>query len=528
MNKVGKRALAAAYFWIASACSGPASQQQPPPTPPPASGSFTNGTRLKAVYQRIDGAPPVFLRWYDTQLDIDCTFIDVGLPDRLVCYPIDATGDGVDRLFASVTNSLFADSGCALPIVNAPSAPCQARFAALWPAPGAACAAPRHLYKVGPAVPLDPGGLYVISSDGGTCHPAAASDLGTYKELHTLGPEVPLDTLVGGTYQHDAGAGRIVALRIAGSDGSIQGEAKTNATAWAAGGAAAWDSEHGERVSTTLRPGGHWLPAVPYNINALFSDAACSLPIALGPACPIAAREAFAGATDECGFPAPTRFYELGAPIADQSRAYAVSSTTRSCQAYGAGTGAPIAAPPQALFSLGAPVPVSAFADATETHAGSGPIQIIQAGSAGGPPVASVGFFDSVHGTPCTFQPIIQAADGVVRCLPPAADAPYFADAGCSVPLFVSSPAPASCATGPAFASLTETVPAAGGGCSMPLFRRHIYPAGDLYKGEIYERVGPEDCFDIGTEVPSGDAAYATGAEIPARDFAPLDYVRPN
>ena len=58
------------------------------------------------------------------------------------------------------------------------------------------------------------------------CHrlAAIASQLEPYAELHSVGPEIPLDTLVSGTYQHDASAGRIVALRIAGSDGSIQGE----------------------------------------------------------------------------------------------------------------------------------------------------------------------------------------------------------------------------------------------------------------------------------------------------------------
>ena len=31
----------------------------------PDPGVFVEGTRLKAVYQQVEGAPPLFLNWYD-------------------------------------------------------------------------------------------------------------------------------------------------------------------------------------------------------------------------------------------------------------------------------------------------------------------------------------------------------------------------------------------------------------------------------------------------------------------------------
>src|SRR6185369_12523333 len=130
-----------------------------------------------------------------------------------------------------------------------------------------------------------------------------------------------------------------------------------------------------------------------------------------------------------------TAFYTLGAPIADQTSVYFHDSGTDTCKVYGAGESSPIVNPMLATFSIGAAVPPASFADATEVHTGSGRIQIIQATAGGAPPVASVGFFDSVQGQPCMFHRQIQAADGVVRCLPPSTDTDVFADADCSVPL---------------------------------------------------------------------------------------------
>ena len=528
MNKLGKLALAAACIGIGPACSGSGSGAG---RTVPADATFKNGTRLKAVYQLVEGAPPFFLNWYDTQLQVDCTFTDVGLPDRLVCFSADAPGGDVPTLFAHETTYLFTDSACTSPVVDAAFAPCTARFFATGPELGDGCGTPVRLYNLGPALPRDPAGLYHVSASGtGPCEAASASQLETYTELHSVGPEIPLDGLVSGTYQHEAAAERIVALRIAGSDGSIAGEAWTDASSWAAGGAAAWDNERDEMVSTSLRAGSRWFPTEPYQAG-LFSDPACSVMTAIGAACRVAARECFIWAADECGYPAPTSFYELGAPVADQASVYYdVGSPSNACEPYDAGAGSPIVNPMLATYTIGAPVAVTVFAEAQEVHTGTGPVKIIQAAGVGGGPAVSVGFFDSAHGQPCTFQRNLQAADGVVRCLPPATDPEFYADANCSVPLYLGDLTSTPCPSSPAaFVAITENVPAADG-CYMPRYRRHIYPVRDTHTGNVYEKVGSgPNCFDLGSASDWGDRPlYATGPEIPASEFAALDEVRPN
>src|SRR4029079_15726538 len=85
------------------------------PPAPRSNGSFKDGTRLKAVYQRIEGAPPFLLNWYDTQLAVDCTFVDLGRPDRrLFCFPSDPAGGGICSPF-SPPHKLFTDHALTTP-----------------------------------------------------------------------------------------------------------------------------------------------------------------------------------------------------------------------------------------------------------------------------------------------------------------------------------------------------------------------------------------------------------------------------
>jgi hypothetical protein len=364
-------------------------------------------------------------------------------------------------------------------------------------------------------------------SGTGPCQPADASALAPYNELYQLGSEIPIDSLVAGQRRPSAGSGRIVPLEIVGSDGSIQGEAKTYASASAAGGSVAWDNERGEMVSTSLRPGSRWFPTVQYMTGA-FSDASCSVGAAIGPACGAGAKESFTWATDECGYPEPTSFYELGAPIADQTSVYYLDSPGDACRAYPGGAESPITNPMIGTYEVGLPVAVTAFAEAMEVRTGTGQIQIVQAGSAGGRSASSIGFFDTVHGQPCTFQSNLEAADGVVRCLPLTAEArsDYFADAACSVPLLEVPSAVNDCQVNPVFASVTEYLPSTSG-CYMPVSRRRIHAIGDR-PGHVYFRIGATDCLDFGDASVFGGLLRVLGPEIPASEFAALDYVRPN
>jgi hypothetical protein len=516
MGKLADVGLAAACIGtIASACSGSG-----PATP---AGSFQDGSRLKAVYGRIDGAPPVFMNWYDTELGVDCRFIDVGLPDRLVCFPSGATGNTNGPTFFADSTSLFGDSACTQPIVNAAFAPCATRFFPTTPQQADRCGTLERLFDVGPAIPRDPVGLYRIDPSGtGACQAATASDVDTYLELHALGAEIPIDSLVSGTYQHDAAAGRVVPLRIAGSDGSIQGQARRDTSPWLEGEPVAWDNERGEMVSTPLGPSSRWFPADDYQVQ-VFSDAGCSVRAVIGPACGVAAKEAFTWPPGDACDRTPTSFYDVGAPIADQSKLYAVDGTTGACNIFAPA----ISNSMQAAYGLGAPVPVTAFADAVEVRAGTGQIQIVETAGAGGPPATSAGFFDRVHGQPCTFQRNVLGADGVVRCLPAAGDLAFYGDAGCTLPLYTALPAsPCVSQPPPAFVSFTEQSPSVDG-CYDPVFRSHVYPVLGANPGHVYERLA-DQCFDLGAAAEWVMPTYVTGAEVPPAELAPIDYVGPS
>jgi len=512
---------AVAAIETASACGGSG-----PKTP--ANAKFEDGTRLKAVYQRIDGAPPVFLNWYDTKLKVDCSFADVGLPDRLVCFPTDPIGADVRTLFASGTD-VFADSACTERLVDAVFAPCETRLFATGPALGDACGSPVHLFALGETVPLDPAGVYNRGPSGtGPCQPATPSALETYSELHRVGSEIAIDSLVSGTYEHDGGAGRIVPVRIVGSDGSIQGHATTDPTWWAASGVLAWDNERAELVTTPLRPGSRWIPAVDV-VTGLFANAACSVPAVVGPACGTPAKDAYEWATDACGYPAPESFFEVGPRLADQASVF--FQNVDACEPYPGGAAAN---PKLATFAIGAPIPPTAFADAEEIRTGTGQIQIVQATTAGGAAAFDVGFFDSVHGQPCTFQRNLQAADGVVRCLPPTTPfESYYADADCTLPLFSrTSPTMDDCSPLFAFGSIVESVPLTSA-CYMPKYRAHIFPLVDTpYDGEVFDHFaggdGPDLCLDVGSNSVLNFPLSLAGSEIPAGEFAALDEVRPN
>jgi hypothetical protein len=283
-----------------------------------------------------------------------------------------------------------------------------------------------------------------------------------------------------------------------------------------------------------LRPGSRWLPAVQYQANE-FADPACTVRAAVGPACHVGAKECFVFGDDACGTWSPASFYELGAPLPDQTSLYYPDSAGATCPHDPGGYGSPMTDPTVEAFAVGAPVSLTAFAAAKEVHTGSGQVQIVQAASATDSPAVSVGLFDAAHGQPCTFRRGQQAADGVVRCLPESAELPtpnadaFYADADCSRPLYQSvTRAPPNCTTQPTFVSITESVPTTSA-CYMPIYRRHLFPIGDAYTGEVFLGFGPGYCIDVGTADTVGVGPFRTvGPEVPASEFAAVDYVRPN
>jgi len=98
-----------------------------------------------------------------------------------------------------------------------------------------------------------------------------------------------------------------------------------------------------------------------------------SVATAVGPACRVDAREAVTYAGDTCNGPTATSVFELGAPVADQTSVYTAWPDS-TCHLYNSGASSPIVNPLLATYEIGAPVPLSAFADTQEVHTGTGQI----------------------------------------------------------------------------------------------------------------------------------------------------------
>jgi hypothetical protein len=195
---------------------------------PDAAGSATaelryrNGSRLKRIAQRGEGAVDLLVHWYDTLLDTDCTFSRTAEADEVLrCLPPSAhatsLGVFVDENCASSVVSLSSAAACSreqpVPKFTAESSDCAVlRVVSLSPPPSDL--ATRPLFKANP---------------GGTdpCVPASANDTATARSAFTRGQilisgaEVPLSMFVK-TVREEHSDGTPNRLGTVGEDGSLQ------------------------------------------------------------------------------------------------------------------------------------------------------------------------------------------------------------------------------------------------------------------------------------------------------------------
>lgn len=495
---------------LAAALGGCGSQAEPAEaglTGEPA--IFSEGTRLKAVYQEVEGAPPLFLNWYDTELGVDCSFKDIGLLDRLVCFPIDALAHEAH---------LFADDACQEPLAEVPASCSRARFVAHWPSFEEPCGTTVQLFELGAVVPKDP--LYYTDSSHDCALDPVPPAHRSYEEFHRIGREIPIDTLVSGVYEHASGPGRIVPVTIVASDGSGQ---TADGAQWPFDQPSlAWDTARKELVSTVLAAG-HWYPDAPYEMGA-FADADCTVPAAIGPSCGSlqVAHESFERSTNTCGNSEPSQFFELGAKAAKPRTNYYQDG---SCVLDAEGSESPATNPSLSVFTVGAKVATSAFALEEHVLTGTGQVQLVRHGTKDGAPTSLVGFFDTIHETPCS---LMEASDGKERCLPAAATATgHFSDPACSQMILRPSTPPDDCSRAPSFVSISEVVSGAADGCASPRVRAHIYPVAAPYEGMLYT-IDANGCAELfATDLLPQESFLAVGPEISPKKFARGRTVRP-
>jgi hypothetical protein len=356
--------------------------------------------------------------------------------------------------------------------------------------------------------------------------------------LHPIREEIPLESLVTGTYQHGTGPGRIVPLTIVASDGSVQltgsrgrVQTKTEAEAYpdVVSRWVAWDIDRSEMVQawdaeSFEGPGLRWYPFIDAYAGG-FADAACSIRIAITPACGFlhgsAALETWGSGGSACEPSTPT-FLELGAAI-PRGTVYR-EGLNQTCEPND-GTDAPALNQTRLAFTVGPPIPATAFANVAMARTGTKQLQLVQTGSAGGRLAGAVSFFDTVHDTRCW------ASGPDQPCLPETGpelqDETLFADAACSV--FHVRAYTRGCATRNRFVGRSDPWPQWDGFGSVPLRGRHIYPLGDRHVGPTYiNQAGA--CVPVETpiEVPTDEWDYfRVGPEIPAAEFAKVKLVRP-
>ncbi len=492
---------------------------------------FEEGTRLKAVYQQAEGAPPLFLNWYDTELGLDCLFADVGLADRQVCFPTSAPGTD-PRAFFARKSSFFSNSRCSQALTFSFFEEHNVVLEAT--ETEESCAGHIRLFRVGPKVA--PETTLYLDSDASTLSRCGPAYLETPEApFFAVGAEIPLDTLVSGTFQPGPGPGRIVELRIAGSDGSIQhagnvGRMEVSNSAEAYPGVvsrwAAWDMQRSEPVlaqSFVPLAEPRWLPNIAEQMGGYFSDATCSTAVETRLACPPPPSLAYSlvSPLDACGNSTPT-LLRTGSQVPKPEQLYYFDVDARRC------TASQVQASLIRTFAPSTPLPTETFAPLTKIRTGTERLQLIQAATPGGRAALPLGFWDTALDQPCSASPSIVAADGSLRCLPDAFALTdfnrIFADAACSERLLSQNDALAACQPPRKFASRSErlspTDPLA------PSSVVHFFPLGNRHQGSIYVLLPDDTCSP--TSAIEGETVYELEAELDPNDLAPVTLVRPH
>ena len=471
---------------LAASCGGQAA---------PAGAVFTDGTRLKAIWDQAPGAPKRLLGWYDTVLETPCAFPDamgwaIDAPaEPELCIPANTAA-----LLSAGAYGPFADASCNQPIAEVN---CQQQFV-LGQMEGPAGTFALHLFRTGAQVA--PENAYV--NDTISCVPTTQRP-GTNDTWYTLGDEIPLATLVSATIDLPTGGSgpRIQPVWLRASDG-------------ASAQVAARDGQRGELVA--VPDWGHpnpviakWEPVSPASNIAtqpFYSDAACSVWVATSVSRgDVSVKSITLFGNQTCQDNREQSHYEVAEEL-DRQSVYVYENP--SCRM---ATDADVSSSPTTrFFAPGALIPARAFADASVAEQGSDRIRLRQPASADGPVDTGAGeYFDSEIGQACT---PLAAADGSLRCLPSGGSTvpDLYADAACTIPL-ASYPRPSDCGeNGPgALASVVQHRSLTYG----EEIRYRIYQVAGMHAGGIYWAPGqrllpearrPAQVYDVGAELSAG------------------------
>jgi hypothetical protein len=402
----------------------------PPAEPIAEPEGFRSGTRLRAIYDTLDGVR-VLRAWYDTERREECSFDGpAGWGRAHHCLPTVSRAPAGSEPAAAPEGGVslppwFADDACTVPLFLDPK-PCQGQQY-LSPPTANFCDEVPQLYLTGARFT----GTKAWQRFGdGTCSgyglPNSPPPL-----LYYAGATVPIDAFVAAHEEMVPVTDRMGVLTLVADDGSRQ--------AIAAGDLARDDEP--SRIWIADDNSRRWMPARWASLgpapSGWYSDAACTSQLFASFGCPVSAEGEIVPKPGVTGVPPGTgllRFRSLGAEV-PASAAYQLDSSGACGPAH-----SPAVAPQ--LYAPGDPLPTMSFAEGSLVDVGAGPLRRTFDANQGQPLIDDVPgmVFTGGDHHPCLVLP---TADGKRRCLPGAVHLVHeFVDAACTQPAVIAFTGP--------------------------------------------------------------------------------------
>ncbi len=456
---------------------------------------FGSGSRLRARVRDGGGGAQQFISWFDTELGFDCTFARHA-GGSLRCMP---PASAIAR---------YADPACSQPLVFQGTSSCNDNHKHAFVAEtgsdvceatlggNAQVSQARRLYELGTEVM--PADTYTIDAMG-ACVVGGSMGSGSY---FVLGEEVDAASLAGATDALVARGPRAQVRVIEGDDGSFEVRS-------------IFDAELGTACVPMGHPIKRCAPAFQAELLGGYADAACTQEVARQPesGCqsPFFVRDS-TPAPNECD-PATTVYRSVGVEVPDDQ----VHASSFNCvpieQIEGDQT-----LERYIFFLPGAPLPDDSYFPVADVAVGSGSLAAMHVGLPSGELLTASGtWFDNERTRSCQLAAF---PDGTFRCVALGAtfnpaSAVYFADAGCSEPLYrravtsCSAPLPTLWVQAPAECDLPDP------GHSFPSVAAVF--AAEPFKGQVFSAASGT-CEAVGT----GSYEYFRPAPEVTPDQLPL------
>jgi hypothetical protein len=427
---------------VLTGCAGPPESAG---TSPPSLIRSQGGRRIKVLRwttpEGID-AGDVF---QDQQLNLECiwTLVDSG---AWRCLP-------ADSVYADPIR--FADAECARPAFTVPRTSCGETPAFVRSqSPVQTCPTSTIVHKRGPRVdqPVD----YHLTVSG-RC---VSAEMDPTKDLYEYGDAVALDEFVAGRLHMGAPVDGFAQRTIEGEDGS-------RVPAGFHDFAMNIDCHAIAAADGSFR----CLPFVVGTIGRAFSDAACSAPIGSGVRSSCVPAQSFISRTDGGSCDVRTTIFRAGDRVTPAYQMFATGCATS--------TGAPF----DDYWSGGEEVPPGAFLALSSTlGSAAGRLRPRVIGTPAGDYTTGT-LWDTALDRSCSS---FLMADGTYRCVGELRNDPsgFFADAGCSWPVFPDAATPRAEACAPAYAWGVT------GDGQCPARHRVFEVAAGAYGGPLFQRNG--------------------------------------